>query len=253
MKKLAEYNDAVGKNNDIKYVIDNLRRERTTFIKIFTNMNDELEALRAETQQNQVEIEQTERERAELDNEIRAVRNEAQDKRVDAEHEWNKLEEKRLEEERLDRIAQEEEDRLRREERERKRQEAKQARARARDEQAIQAQPGKVLPFLPRLLLPVGSCRKVIPSPREVVAQGIMVNLTDSGPVQLVPYRSRPWRKFLRNGKSGGMNCFRSVEVSKMTGIRMPLMTRRLGRQPQHPQRQDRQTVQLAVLLRVPS
>ena len=134
MQKRAEGNDAIGENMKIKYVIDNLRRERTTFIKIFRNMNEELTEIKRQIAEDEEFVQTANSDRADLHNEIRNAQQTRDEMRSDAERDLTELEQKRLDELRLEKLAKEAEEEKRRKERNRKRAEAKAARNRAREE-----------------------------------------------------------------------------------------------------------------------
>ena len=134
MQKRAEGNDAIGDNMKIKYVIDNLRRERHTFIKIFRNMNEELTEIKRQVADDEEFIETANGDRADLHTEIRNAQQTRDEMRADAERDLAELEQKRLDEERLEKLAREAEDEKRRKERNQKRADVKAARNRAREE-----------------------------------------------------------------------------------------------------------------------
>ena len=134
MNKRAEVNDAIGENNKIKYVIDNLRRERHTFMQISGDMHEELSEIKASIKHDEEYTEQTNEERKELHKEINHARNEFDEMRRDAQAQLEEEEQKRLEEIRLEQIAKDADDNKRREERRRKREESKARRTKAREE-----------------------------------------------------------------------------------------------------------------------
>eukprot|EP00943_MAST-04B_sp_MAST-4B-sp1_P000443 g443.t1 len=137
MNKRAEVNDAVGENMTIKYDIDNLRREKTTFVKIFTNMSEEVNSLKEQVRKDEEDMEEVNRERDELMGEYKQVVAEWDEKRAELENEYSKIGKAIEESERLEKLAKEAEEKARKEERTRKREEAKQQRARERAAQAI--------------------------------------------------------------------------------------------------------------------
>jgi hypothetical protein len=137
MTKRAEHNDAVGGNENIKYEIDNLRRERTTFIKIINDLCDELNHLKTEVKNTEGTMDETQRERDDLVGEYNQVINEWGEKCAEYEAEYDKMGKAQAEQERLDKLARNSEEKARREERNRQREEAKAERAREREAQAI--------------------------------------------------------------------------------------------------------------------
>ena len=134
MNKRAEVNDAIGENNKIKYVIDNLRRERTTYIGIIKDLHDELSEIKSNIKNDEEYIEQTNNDRKEMNEHINNAQNEREEMIREHHAQLDELEEKRLEEIRLDKIAQEADEEKRRKERWRKRNEAKARRNKAREE-----------------------------------------------------------------------------------------------------------------------
>ncbi len=137
MTKRAEVNDAVGDNMTIKYDIDNLRRERTTFQKILSEMRTEVDALKDQVKKDEQEMDDTQRERDELSSEYKQAMNEWNEKLVEFDEEAEKITKAEQEQERLEKLAREAEEKAKRQERNRKREEAKAQRAREREAQAI--------------------------------------------------------------------------------------------------------------------
>ena len=137
MNKRAEVNDAIGENMTIKYDIDNLRREKTTFVKIFNNMREEVDALKEQVRNDEADMEEVNKERDELVGEYKQVVAEWDEKRTELENEYHKIGKAIEESERLEKLAREAEEKAKKEERSRKREEAKQQRARERAAQAI--------------------------------------------------------------------------------------------------------------------
>ena len=137
MNKRAEVNDAIGENMTIKYDIDNLRREKTTFVKIFNSMREEVNSLKQQVKDDEEDMVEVNKEREELLSEYKQVMAEWDEKREELEKEYEKIGKAIEETERLEKLAREAEEKAKREERSRKREEAKQQRARERAAQAI--------------------------------------------------------------------------------------------------------------------
>ena len=134
MNKRAEVNDAIGENNKIKYVIDNLRRERTTFQQIFGDMHEDLSNIKSQIKDDEEYTVQTNGDRKDLNTEIINAVTERDEKNNEGYKKMEEMEQARLDEIRLDQIAKDADEESRRQERWRKREEAKARRTRAREE-----------------------------------------------------------------------------------------------------------------------
>ena len=134
MNKRAEVNDAVGENNKIKYVIDNLRRERHTFQQIFGDMHEDLSNIKNQIKEDEEYTEQTNNDRRDLNTEIINAISEREENNAQGQKNMAEMEQARLDEIRLEQLSKDAEEEKRRQERWKKREEAKARRTKAREE-----------------------------------------------------------------------------------------------------------------------
>jgi hypothetical protein len=134
MNKRAEVNDAIGENNKIKYVIDNLRRERHTFQQIFGDMHEDLTNIKNQIKDDEEYTTQTNNDRRDLNTEIINAINERDENNIQGQKKLEEMEQARLDEIRLEQLAKDADEEKRRQERWRKREEAKARRKKAKEE-----------------------------------------------------------------------------------------------------------------------